>query len=57
VASKQARLELRLYAAEQAVQLAGTIIAQRMDDARQRRLVRQFVERLGKSSEQTAIGS
>jgi F-type H+-transporting ATPase subunit b len=46
VASKQARLELRLYAAEQAVRLAGAMVAQRMDEARQRRLVTQFVERL-----------
>ena len=46
VASKQARLELRLYAAEQAVELAGKMVVRRMDDARQRRLVSQFVERL-----------
>jgi F-type H+-transporting ATPase subunit b len=47
VANKQARLELKLYAAEQAVELAGKMVAQRMDDTRQRRLVSQFVERLG----------
>lgn len=48
VASKQARLELRLYAAAQAVDLAAALVAQRMDDAKQRHLVSQFVERLGK---------
>ena len=47
VASKQARLELRLYAAEQAVEMAAGVIAARVDDARQQRLVRQFVDRLG----------
>jgi F-type H+-transporting ATPase subunit b len=47
VAGRQARLELRLYAAEQAVALAEEVVARRMDDARQRRLVSQFVEKLG----------
>ncbi len=47
VAAKQARLELRLYAAEQAVAMAEKLVAGRMDDARQRRLVSQFVEKLG----------
>jgi F-type H+-transporting ATPase subunit b len=46
VASKQARLELRLYAAQQAVELAGKMIAQRLDEISQRRLVSQFVARL-----------
>ena len=47
VAAKQARLELRLYAAEQAVEMAEKLVTARMDDARQRRLVSQFVEKLG----------
>jgi len=47
VAGRQARLELRLYAAEQAVALAEEVVTRRMDDARQRRLVSQFVEKLG----------
>ena len=53
VASKQARLELRLYTAEQAVALAEGFVAGRMDDARQRRLVSQFVEKLGAESKST----
>ena len=47
VAGKQARLELRLYAAERAVDLAEKVIAGRMDDAREQRLVAQFVEKVG----------
>jgi len=47
VAGRQARLELRLHAAEQAVALAEKVVAGRMDDARQKRLVSQFVEKLG----------
>lgn len=50
VAGKQARLELRLYAAEQAVSLAEKVIAGRMDETRQKRLVGQFVEKLGAES-------
>ena len=53
VAGKQARLELRLYAAERAVELAGKVIAGRMDDAREKRLVGQFVETLGAGSRQS----
>jgi F-type H+-transporting ATPase subunit b len=47
VAGRQARLELRIYAAEQAIELAEKVIAGRMDADRQRRLVNQFVEKLG----------
>ncbi len=47
VATKQARLALRLFAAGQAVAMAEKLVAGRMDDARQRRLVSQFVEKLG----------
>ena len=47
VAGRQARLELRLFTAEQAVALAEKVVAGRMDDARQKRLVSQFVEKLG----------
>jgi F-type H+-transporting ATPase subunit b len=53
VASKQARLELRNYAAEQAVALAERVVAGRMDDARQKRLVSQFVEKLGAETKST----
>jgi F-type H+-transporting ATPase subunit b len=53
VASKQARLELRVYAAEQAVALAERFVAGRMDDARQKRLVSQFVEKLGAETRST----
>jgi len=42
-ASKQARLELRLYAAEQAVKLAEQMIGRRLDDTSQRRLVSRFI--------------
>lgn len=51
VASKQARLELRLHAAELSVQLAEQAIAQRMDGSHQSRLVSQFVERLATEAE------
>jgi F0F1-type ATP synthase membrane subunit b/b' len=47
VAGRQARLELRLYAAEQAIALAERVVTGRMDAERQRRLVNQFVEKLG----------
>ena len=53
VASKQARLELRLYTAEQAVALAERFVAGRMDDTRQKRLVSQFVEKLGAETRST----
>ncbi|MFB3922054.1 MAG: hypothetical protein ACE145_10045 [Terriglobia bacterium] len=46
VAAKQARLELRLYGAQQAVEMARQMIAQRLDEAGQRRLVADFVARL-----------
>lgn len=46
IAGKQARLELRLHAARLAVEMAGQMIAQRMDPATQARLVSQFAERL-----------
>jgi F-type H+-transporting ATPase subunit b len=47
VAGRQARLELRLFTAEQAVTLAEKVVVGRMDDSRQKRLVSQFVEKLG----------
>jgi F-type H+-transporting ATPase subunit b len=47
VAGRQARLELRRFAAEQAVTVAEKVVAGRMDDARQTRLVSQFVDKLG----------
>ena len=46
VATKQARLELKLYAAQQAVEMARQMFGQRLDDAGQRRLVADFVARL-----------
>lgn len=46
VASKQARLELRLYAAEQSVNLAEKMIVGRIDDSHQKLLASQFVARL-----------
>lgn len=46
-ATKQARLELRLYTAEEAVKLAEQMIGRRLDDATQRRLVSQFITGLG----------
>ena len=46
VATKQARLELKLYGAQQAVEMARQMIGQRLDDAGQRRLVADFVARL-----------
>ena len=47
VASKQARLELRLYAAEQSVEMAKKMIVGQMDDSHQKLLASQFVARLG----------
>jgi len=46
VATKQARLELKLYGAQQAVEMARQMIAQRLEEAGQRRLVADFVARL-----------
>jgi F0F1-type ATP synthase membrane subunit b/b' len=46
VASKQARLELRILTAQMAVELAEKMIVQRLDEAGQRRLVSQFAARL-----------
>lgn len=46
VATKQARLELKHFAAQQAVDLAQQMISQRLDEASQRRLVAHFVARL-----------
>jgi F-type H+-transporting ATPase subunit b len=46
VAAKQARLELKLYGAQQAVEMARQMIGQRLDEAGQRRLVADFVARL-----------
>jgi F-type H+-transporting ATPase subunit b len=46
VAAKQARLELKLYGAQQAVEMARQMIGQRLDVAGQRRLVADFVTRL-----------
>ncbi len=45
-ARRAARLELRAYAVQQAVELAGRIIPERLDDSGRRRLVSQFVEGL-----------
>ncbi len=47
VAGRQARLELRLHAAEQAIEMAKQFVSGRMDAERQHRLVNQFVEKLG----------
>lgn len=46
VATKQARLELKHYGAQQAVEMARQMIGQRLDEAGQRRLVADFVARL-----------
>ena len=46
VATKQARLELKLYGAQQAVEMARQMIGQRLDEAGQRRLVADFLARL-----------
>ena len=45
-AIRAAKLELKGYAAQQAVDLATDLIRQRLDDSSLRRLVRQFVDRL-----------
>jgi F-type H+-transporting ATPase subunit b len=42
-ATRQARFELKLYAAQQAVGLAQQMISERLDEASQQRLVRQFI--------------
>jgi F-type H+-transporting ATPase subunit b len=41
--TKQARVELKVYAAEQAVEMAKQMIGQRLDQASQQRLVSQFI--------------
>lgn len=46
VAGKQARLELKLFTAQMAVELAEKMIAQRLDEAGQKQLVSQFMSRL-----------
>jgi F-type H+-transporting ATPase subunit b len=46
VAGKQAKLELRLFTAQMAVEQAEKMIVQRLDESGQRRLVNQFVARL-----------
>ena len=53
VASKQAQLDLRLYTAGQAVDLAEKVIAGRMNEAREKRLVTQFVQKVGTESRQS----
>jgi len=53
VAGKQAQLDLRRYAADQAVDLAEKVIAGRMDEAREKRLVTQFVEKVGTEGRQS----
>jgi F-type H+-transporting ATPase subunit b len=45
-ATRAAKVELRIYAAQQAVELAEELIRQRLDDASRSRLVSQFVARL-----------
>ena len=47
---RAARLDLKSYAAQQAVELAGELIRQRLDDSSRNRLLGQFVAGLGKSS-------
>ncbi len=51
VASKQARLELRLHAASLAVEMAEKMVIQRIDAPAQKRLVSQFLDRLGAKSQ------
>jgi len=46
MATKAAKLELNLYAAQKAVELAEQMIRQRLDEAGHRRLVHQFMARL-----------
>lgn len=46
VSTRAARLELKVYAAQRALEMAEEIIRERLDDARRRRLVRQFLTRL-----------
>lgn len=45
-AAKAAMLDLKLFAAQQAVELAEQMIRQRLDDASRRRLVSQFIAKL-----------
>jgi F-type H+-transporting ATPase subunit b len=49
-ATRAARLELKRYTGEQAVELAETAIRQRLDEGDQRRLVEQFMARLGQNA-------
>jgi len=51
-ATQQARVELKLYAAGQAVELAEKMIGERLDEASQQRLVGEFIVGLkaGKTS-------
>lgn len=51
-AVRAAKLELKGYAAEQAVQLAEGIVRQRLDEAGQQKLVSQFLERLESKTRQ-----
>jgi len=43
VAARAAKLELKMYTAEQAVKLAEDIIRQRLDDAGRKKLVADFL--------------
>src|SRR5205807_8018036 len=49
-ATRAAKLELKLYAARQAVELAEAMIRQRLDEAGQRRLVGRFGGELARKS-------
>jgi F0F1-type ATP synthase membrane subunit b/b' len=55
VAVRAAKLELKSYAAEQAVQLAEEIIRRRLDEAGQKRLVNDFLAEV-KSQESRVEG-
>ena len=50
ISLRAARLDLKSYAAQQAVELAEELIRQRLDDPSRKRLLGQFVAGLGKSS-------
>lgn len=45
-AAQAAKLDLRIYASQQAVELAEEMIRQRLDDASRRRLISQFMAKL-----------
>jgi F-type H+-transporting ATPase subunit b len=45
-ATRAAKIELRIYVAQQAVELGEELIRQRLDDASRSRLVSQFIARL-----------